>query len=58
MDISAIAGQATAMASERVQQQLQVSVLRSTLDAEQAIALQLIQAAMVPGLGEHVDLRV
>lgn len=34
-----------------------MAVLRKSLDAESEVALQLIQAASVPGLGENIDVR-
>jgi len=45
------------MKAAQAQDQAAVSLVRKTLDAEQGIALELIQAMTVPGLGENVDLR-
>ena len=57
MDVSAIPAYSTAAATATAQQQEGVSVLRKSLDAESAVALQLIQAATVPGLGENLDVK-
>ncbi|MHB8621000.1 MAG: YjfB family protein [Chloroflexota bacterium] len=38
-------------------QDAQYGVLRKTLNAEQAVAAELIQALGTPGLGQNVDLK-
>ncbi|MBL8474183.1 MAG: YjfB family protein [Rhodocyclaceae bacterium] len=61
MEVSDIASMATAMAQSRIQQAVQVSVLKKSLDAEQTSAMQLLDA--IPGspgsnplhLGQNVD---
>ena len=56
MDASALSALQSAGAAAQAQEATRVGVLRKTLDAQQEVALELIQAIKVPGLGENVDL--
>ncbi len=57
MDVSAVSSASTDGATSAAQDQMGVAVLRKSLDTEQAVAQELIQAAVIPGLGEHLDVR-
>lgn len=57
MDVSALTAGSSAAATASTQEQAGVAVLRKSLDAEQAVALELIQAAAIPGLGENLDVK-
>jgi hypothetical protein len=55
MDASALSAVNSAGYAAQAQQDASVGVLRKSLDAESAVALELIQAAVIPGLGENLD---
>jgi hypothetical protein len=55
MDASALSAVKSAGYAAQAQQDASVGVLRQSLDAESAVALELIQAAVIPGLGENLD---
>ena len=60
MDVSAVIGGASAADAANLQQSAGLAVLRKSMDAEQAVALQLIQAIGAPQpshLGSNVDVR-
>lgn len=59
MGISAIVSGTTAADAANLKQQAGIAIMRKSLDAEQAVALQLIQSIAAPGpshLGSHVDI--
>jgi hypothetical protein len=59
MDVSAAASSSTAASVANLQQDASVAVLKKSMDAEQSVALQLIQAIQAPQpahLGSMVDL--
>ncbi|HLY68008.1 MAG TPA: YjfB family protein [Chloroflexota bacterium] len=55
MDVSAISAVTSALSAAQAQQDAGVSVLKNAVDTESNVALELIQSATTPGLGEHVD---
>jgi phage portal protein BeeE len=57
MDVSALSAVTSAAEAARAQEAASVSLLRKSLDAQGAVALQLIEALSVPGLGENIDVR-
>jgi hypothetical protein len=57
MDVSAVSAESTAAATASAQDQMGVAVLRKSLDAESSVALELIQATNIPGLGENIDVQ-
>jgi hypothetical protein len=57
MDSSALAAVNSAGAAAQAQQDAGVNVLKKTMNAEQAVALELIQAIGVPGLGDNLDVK-
>jgi hypothetical protein len=57
MDVSALQAVNSAGYAAQAQEQASVGVLRKSLDTESAVALELIQAAAVPGLGENLDVK-
>jgi len=57
MDSSALPAVTSAGAAAQAQQDASVSVLKKSLNADQAVALELIQAMSVPGLGENLDIK-
>ena len=57
MDASALSAVTSGGAAAQVQETSIVGVLRKSLDVQQEVALELIQAIGTPGLGENVDLK-
>ena len=57
MDVSALAAVSSASSNATSRLDASVSVLRKSMDVEQSLALKLIQAISIPGLGQNVDLR-
>jgi len=57
MDSSALSALTSAGAAAQAQQDASVNVLKKSLTAEAAVALELIQAMSVPGLGENLDVK-
>jgi hypothetical protein len=57
MDSPALSALTSAGAAAQAQQDAGVNVLRKTLNADQAVALELIQAISVPGLGDNLDVQ-
>jgi len=56
MDASALSALQSAGAAAQAQEATRIGVLRKSLDAQQELALQLIQAIKIPGLGENINL--
>ena len=57
MDVSALSALTSAGDAALAREDAAASVLRKSLDAEQDMALRLIQSIpQMPGLGENVDL--
>ncbi|MGH2364836.1 MAG: YjfB family protein [Chloroflexota bacterium] len=61
MDVSALSGVIGALnsglAAANAQQSSVMSVLKNSMDTQDSVALQLIQAINVPGLGQNIDVR-
>jgi hypothetical protein len=57
MDTSAISALTSVLGAAQAQETAGAGVLRDSLKAEQAVAVELIQAISIPGLGENVDLK-
>ncbi|MGH2469128.1 MAG: YjfB family protein [Chloroflexota bacterium] len=61
MDVSALSGVIGALnsglAGANAQQSSVMSVLKNSMDTQDSVALQLIQAINVPGLGQNIDVR-
>ena len=57
MDSTALSAVTSAGAAAQAQQDASVGVLKKSMDAEQAVAMELIQAIGIPGLGENLDVR-
>lgn len=58
MDVSAAASGASATSAANLQQDASLAVLKKSMDAEQSVALELIQAIQAPQpahLGSHID---
>lgn len=53
-DISAVAGAATAMESAKLGTQVQVSLLKKSLDTEKETAKLLLETL---GIGQHLDVK-
>ena len=57
MDSTALSAVTSAGAAAQAQQDASVSVLKKSLNAEQAVALELIQSLSIPGLGQNLDVK-
>ena len=57
MDSSALSAVTSAGAAAQAQQDASVGVLKKSLNVEGAVAVELIQAMSVPGLGQNLDLK-
>ena len=57
MDSTALAAVTSAGAAAQAQQDAGISVLKMSLNVEQDVGLELIQALSVPGLGENIDVK-
>ena len=57
MDSTALSAVTSAGAAAQAREDASVSVLKKSLNAEQAVALELIQSLSIPGLGENLDVK-
>lgn len=57
MDSTALSAVTSAGAAAQAQQDASISVLKMSLNVEQDVGLELIQALSVPGLGENLDVK-
>jgi hypothetical protein len=55
MDVSALSALTSAGEAAQARDEASAGVLKKSMATEQAVALQLIEALSVPGLGENVN---
>jgi len=56
--VSAISAVTSATGAAQAQETAGANVLKDVLNADQAVAVELIQAIGLPGYGENVDVKV